>query len=292
MWERDWSRFYRTSTIRLPCYVLHLNLVTCPRGKHYRCQFSQWETGASERWHRFLKVTQPSSYLSIWDLTSKHMFFHVSWTLGDATSVCADLNLLSFLPLCVFQCRIWLPAAGRQVPWSSTESGGSRASWGGISPTKVPGRALSPWETGLKAENQEGEEEMLLVDLSSWGPLPLPFPRWGTTALRPSLLLSEGPRLWATRPVKPEQLGAGLAATGHMTTPHLSACHCLLRTSRTRVPTCLASCHTSWFVSLDSHHGQIPHRTFLHLCNAKHFLPVLGSSSQRKETKMLCRAVR
>lgn len=47
-----------------------------------------------------------SRYLNTWDLISKPVLFHVSWTLGDAKSVFADLNLLSFFPFCVFQCRV------------------------------------------------------------------------------------------------------------------------------------------------------------------------------------------
>lgn len=180
MCERDWSNIYWTPTIRLPYYTSHLDLRTTLKGRHFRCQFSPWGTGGWEGWQNLPKV---SRHLSIWDLISKPMLFHVSWTLGDAKSICDDLNLLSFLLLYVFQCRIWFSAAGRQVPWSSTESGGSGTSGGGISPTKVPSRTPSPWETGLKEENQESEEEMLLVDLSLLGLFPLPSPdtspRWG-----------------------------------------------------------------------------------------------------------------
>lgn len=184
-----------------------------------------------------------SKHLSIWDLIPKPRLFSVCWTLGDIQSICADLNLLSFLPLRVFQCRIWFPAARRQVPWSSTESGGSGASGGGLSPTKVPSRASSSRETGLKAENQEGEEEVLLVDMSSWGPCPLPSPRQGTTALRLSLLPSEGPRPSDARLAKPEWLLDGLAAAGHLITVSPECVACWLRISWARVSTCLASCH-------------------------------------------------
>lgn len=179
MCKRDWSNFYGAPTIRLLSYTSLLDLRISKKGRHFRCQFNPWGTGSWEEWHNLPKVTR---YLSMWDLISKPMLFHVSQTFSNAKSVCADLNLLSFL-LSVFQCRIWFSAAGRQVPWSSAESGGSRTSGGGISSTKVPSRTPSPWETGLKEEDQESEEEMLLVDLSLLGPFPLPppdtSPRWG-----------------------------------------------------------------------------------------------------------------
>lgn len=236
MSERGWNNFNWPSTIRVPCYVLHLNLETSLRGRYYTCRFHQWETGDSERLHSCPKVTA-SRHLSIWDLIPKPGIFSVCWTLGDIQSVCADLNLLSFLPLHVFQCRIWFPAARRQVPRSSTGSGGSGASWGGLSPAKVPSRASSSRETGLEAENQEGEEEVLLVDLSSWGPCPLPSPGWGTIALRLPLLPSKGPRLSATR------LLDGLAAAGRLITVSPECVPCWLRISWAWVSTCLASCH-------------------------------------------------
>ena len=58
MWERGWNNFNWPYTIRLPCYVLHLNLETSLSGRYYTCQFHQWETGDSERLHSSPKVTQ------------------------------------------------------------------------------------------------------------------------------------------------------------------------------------------------------------------------------------------
>lgn len=111
------------------------------------------------------------------------MLCHSNWTPGDVETLCADLSITS-LPCSVFQCRVWLSTAGRQVPWSSAEPGGSGTSRGGTFPTKVPSRTPGPWETRLAAKNQESEEKMLLVDLSSLGP-PLAFTScslwWGLT---------------------------------------------------------------------------------------------------------------
>ena len=86
---------------------------------------------------------------------------------------------------------------------------------------------------------------MLLVDMSSWGPCPLPSLRRGTTALRLSLFPSEGPRLSAAQPAKPERLLDGLAAAGHLITVSSECGACWLRISWARVSTCLASCHIS-----------------------------------------------
>lgn len=122
---------------------------------------------------------------------------------------------------CVFQCRIWFSAAGRQVPWSSTESGGSRAGWGAMSPTKVHSRTPCSWETGLKAENQEGEEEMLLVDLSLLGPCPLPSPktsrRWGPLPSGLLYFLAKAPDWEPLNLRNRKDSRAGVAAAGPLT---------------------------------------------------------------------------
>lgn len=86
--------------------------------------------------------------------------------------------------LSVFQRGVWFPAAGRQIPWGSSEPGGGRASWGSSFPTHVPSRSPGPWETGLTSEKQEGEEEMFLVDIRGDG---------GSPALKATLLLYKSP---------------------------------------------------------------------------------------------------
>lgn len=194
--------------------------------------------------------------------------------------------------LSVFQRRVWFPAARRQVPWDSPEPGGGRASWGSAFPTQVPSRSPGPWETGLTAEKQKGEEEMFLVDMRGSG-LPTFLPEMGDPLPSRSPCSSANAQAEIPWLVTWQCLRSG-RLLGHLVTnltwvrgatacwgfcgplcDHLLSC---LYTQPGLVLICWVQIPTVNKAPLHSRHFH----------DTRHFLPILSSSTPKKQKCVCC----
>lgn len=113
-------------------------------------------------------------------------------------------------------------------------------------PPKSPAEPPVPEKQDLRRKTKKVKKKCFWWIWAGWDPSLCPphIPPWGgeTTALRPSLLLSKGPRLWASWPATWE-MGKPLQDTWPPTSPEWAP---LLAEDFTdpRVTTCLVPCHT------------------------------------------------